>query len=171
MGAASESLDTGTPAVLSPGEPGDQVDEILLNHQREQSELVPVLQRVQERLGYLPEQSLLRIAAYLNIPDSTVFGVATFYALFRLKPSGRRVVRVCRGTACHVKGGARILREVESSLNTRQGETSSDLENTIQTIACFGSCALAPVVVVGERVYGRMTPARVKQILQAPERR
>jgi NADH-quinone oxidoreductase subunit E len=142
-----------------------EVDEILVNYRGEQSELIPILQQVQQKLGYLPEESLQRIADYLKISECTVFGVATFYALFKLTPTGKRVVRVCRGTACHVRGGSRILQEVEKSLGIKQGETSPDMENTVQTIACFGSCALAPVVVVGEKVYGRMTPSKVEQIL------
>lgn len=144
----------------------NQTDEILVNFKREQSELIPLLQRVQERFGYLPEESLRRIAAYLNLAESTIFGVSTFYALFKLVPPGKRVVRVCRGTACHVRGGARILQKVERHLGIKQGETSPDLENSIQTIACFGSCALAPVVVIGDRVYGRMTSSKVEGILR-----
>jgi NADH-quinone oxidoreductase subunit E len=142
-----------------------EVDNVLMNFEREQSELIPVLQEVQQKLGYLPEVALQRVADYLRIPECTVFGVATFYALFKLSPSGKRIVKVCRGTACHVRGGTRILGEVEKRLNIKQGETSSNLDNSIQTIACFGSCALAPVLVVNEKVYGRVTPAKVEKIL------
>jgi NADH:ubiquinone oxidoreductase subunit E len=142
-----------------------QVAEILADFKREQSELIPILQRVQHTLGYLPEESLLKIADYLRLSESTVFGVATFYALFKLTPSGKRVIKVCRGTACHVRGGTRILQRFEQRLGIKQGETSPDFENSIQTIACFGSCALAPVVVIGEKVYGRMTSSKVEKIL------
>ena len=104
-------------------------------------------------------------AKFLKLPESTVFGVSTFYAQFKLTPTGRRLIKVCRGTACHVRGGARILREVEKRLGIKPGETTSDLAYTLETIACFGSCALAPVMVVDKDVYGRMTTARVGQIL------
>ncbi|MCR4393807.1 MAG: NAD(P)H-dependent oxidoreductase subunit E, partial [Dehalococcoidales bacterium] len=89
----------------------------------------------------------------------------TFYALFRLKPSGKNIIRVCRGTACHVRGGARILQEFENRLGIKAGETTPDLEYSLETISCFGSCALAPVVVVNRQVYGRMTPAKVAEVL------
>lgn len=105
------------------------------------------------------------IAKFLQLPESTVYGVSTFYAQFKLVPSGRRTIRVCRGTACHVRGGVRILREVEKRLGIKPGETTEDLEYGLETIACFGSCALAPVTVVDRNVYGRMTTAKVGQIL------
>jgi NADH-quinone oxidoreductase subunit E len=165
MEATKATADTCTCGSIPLTELVRQVDEILAYFKRDQSELIPVLQQVQQKLGYLPEEALQRIARYLNVPECTVFGVATFYALFKLAPTGKRLVRVCRGTACHVRGGARILQEVEKNLGIKQGETSADFENTIQTIACFGSCALAPVVVVGEKVYGRMTPAKVEKVL------
>jgi len=105
----------------------------------------------------------------LRLPESTVYGVATFYAQFKFSPVGRKVVRVCRGTACHVRGAPRILDEIEKHLGILPGETTDDLEYSLETIACFGSCALAPVMVVDENVYGRMTPARVGEILDEPE--
>ena len=109
---------------------------------------------------------MLGIAKFLKVPESTVYGVATFYAQFKLTPSGRTKVRVCRGTACHVRGGARILREVEKRLGINPGESTDDLEYSLETIACFGSCALAPVMVVDKNVYGRMKTAKVGRILE-----
>ena len=106
------------------------------------------------------------IARFLRFPASNVFGVATFYAQVKFTPTGKRIVRVCRGTACHVRGGARILREVEKQLGIKPGETTYDFEYSLETIACFGSCALAPVVVVGKTVYGRMTTKKVAEILR-----
>ena len=106
-----------------------------------------------------------QIARFLRLSESTVFGVATFYAQFKFSPSGRMVVRVCRGTACHVRGGARILREVEKRLGIKPGQSTDDLEYSLETIACFGSCALAPVMVIDQNVYGRMTTTKVGQIL------
>ena len=108
---------------------------------------------------------MLAVAKFLRLPESTVFGVSTFYAQFKLVPSGRRVVRVWRGTACHVRGGARILRDVEKRLGIKPGDTTDNLEYSLETIACFGSCALAPVMVVDRNVYGRMTTTKVGQTL------
>ena len=142
-----------------------ELDQILSHYSGDSSELIPLLQEAQEKFGYLPRETIQRIARFLRLSESTVFGVATFYAQFKLTPTGRRIVRVCRGTACHVRGGARILREVEKELRIKPGETSEDLANTLETIACFGSCALAPVMVVNEGVYGRMTTAKVTQVL------
>jgi NADH-quinone oxidoreductase subunit E len=124
-----------------------------------------MLQEVQERFGYLPEQAMQRIAKFLRLPESTVYGVGTFYAQFKLTPTGKRLVKVCRGTACHVRGATRILNEVEKKLGIKPGETASDLSYSLETIACFGSCALAPVIVVDKNVYGRMTTTKVGQIL------
>jgi len=142
-----------------------QLDELLSSYDRDGSNLIPILQEIQERIGYLPEEAMQKVARFLKLPESVVYGVSTFYAQFKLTPSGRRIVRVCRGTACHVRGGARILREVEKRLGIKQEETTADLEYSLETIACFGSCALAPVAVIDKTVYGRMTPAKVKQIL------
>jgi NADH-quinone oxidoreductase subunit E len=142
-----------------------QVDKVLEKYAGEKSELIPILQQVQQSLGYLPEEAMSRIAQFVNVPECTVYGVATFYAQFKFEPVGRNVVRVCRGTGCYVKGSPRILDEVEKLLSIKDGETTPDMEYTIETVACFGSCALAPVMVVNDRVYGRMTADKVKQIL------
>ena len=144
---------------------GEQLSEILSHYAGQRDELIPILQEAQERFGYLPEEVMSGIAKFLRLSESTVFGVATFYAQFKFSPTGKRIVKVCRGTACHVRGGARILREVEKRLGIKPGETTSDFEYTLETIACFGSCALAPVTVVNKNVYGRMTATKVGQIL------
>jgi len=146
-----------------------QVNEILERYRRERSELIPVLQEVQQRLGYLPEAGLKQIARYINLPESTVFGIATFYAQFKLVPTGRNIIRVCRGTGCYVRGATQILEALERELGIRAGESTSDLEYTLETVACFGSCALAPVLVVNDRVYGRMTAEKAKKILASKE--
>jgi len=143
----------------------EQLNEVLSHYSGQRDELIPILQEAQERLRYLPEDVMKEIARFLRLSESTVFGVATFYAQFKFSPSGRRVVRVCRGTACHVRGAPRILDETEKRLGIRPGETTTDLEYSLETIACFGSCALAPVVVVDDDVYGRMTPTKVGKIL------
>ena len=141
------------------------MSKILSHYSGRRDELIPILQEAQEKFRYLPEDVMVGIAKFLRLSESTVFGVATFYAQFKFSPSGRRVVRVCRGTACHVRGGARILREVEKRLGIKPGQSTGDLEYSLETIACFGSCALAPVMVIDQNVYGRMTTARVVQIL------
>ncbi|MCJ7426247.1 MAG: NADH-quinone oxidoreductase subunit NuoE [Dehalococcoidales bacterium] len=140
-------------------------ERITANCSRDSSNLIPILQEAQGKFGYLPAEAMQKFARFLKLPESTVFGVSTFYAQFKLAPTGRNKITVCRGTACHVRGGVRILREVERQLGIKPGETTNDMENTLETIACFGSCALAPVMVVDKNVYGRMTTTRVAQIL------
>ncbi len=140
-----------------------QLDEILSRYTGESGDLIPILQEAQERFGYLPGEVMQWIAKFLRLPESNVFGVATFYAQFKFTPIGKRIVKVCRGTACHVRGGTRILGEVERQLGIKPGETTNDLEYSLETIACFGSCALAPIVVIDKTVYGRMTTKKVAE--------
>ena len=132
-------------------------------------ELIPILQETQAQFRFLPEEAMYEISRFLRIPESTIYGVSTFYSQFKLKPLGRKIVKICRGTACHVRGGAKILNEVEKRLGIQTGETTEDLEWSLETIACFGSCALAPVMVIDDVVYGRMTTSRVKDILADTE--
>lgn len=143
----------------------EKLKEILSPYNGKKEELIPILQEAQGQFGYLPPEVMLEIAKFLRLPESTVFGVSTFYAQFKFSPTGRKKVRLCRGTACHVRGAPRILEEVEKYLGIKPGETTEDLEYSLETIACFGSCALAPVMVVDDNVYGRMTPKKVSQIL------
>jgi len=142
-----------------------QINEILGSYEGEKASLIPILQEVQQKVGYLPEEGLKQIAKFVDIPESTVFGIATFYAQFKLVPMGRNIIKVCRGTGCYVRGAQRILEALESELGIKAGETTPDLEYTLETVACFGSCALAPVVVLNDKVYGRMTAKKVKKIL------
>ena len=142
----------------------ERLNEILSSYQGKREELIPILQQVQQVFGYLPEPAMRGIAKFLKLPESTVFGVGTFYAQFKLVPSGRKIIRVCRGTACHVRGGDRILREMEKRLGIKPGESTPDLEYSLETVACFGACALAPVMLVNDKVHGRMTKAKVKEI-------
>ena len=143
----------------------EQLDEVFSQFNRDSSNLIPILQVAQERFGYLPEEVMQGIAKFLRLPASSVYGVTTFYAQFKLTPIGKRVVKICRGTACHVRGANQILQEVEKQLGIKPGETTDDLEYSLETIACFGSCALAPVMVVDKTVHGRMTTKRVGEIL------
>lgn len=143
----------------------EQLDKILSQYEGESSNLISILQAAQGRFGYLPKEVMQGVAKFLRLPESTVYGVSTFYAQFKLTPSGKIIVKVCRGTACHVRGGVRILREVEKRLGIKPGETTDDFEYSLETVACFGSCALSPVMVIDKTVYGRMTTAKVGQIL------
>ena len=147
----------------------EELDDILSRHTGDKSELIPILQETQEKFRYLPAETMQEISRFLRIPESAVFGVSTFYAQFKLTPLGKKICKVCRGTACHVRGGTKILEEVEKQLGIKAGETTDDLEYTLESIACFGSCALAPVVVIDKTVYGRVTPAKAKNILAGTE--
>ncbi len=143
----------------------EQLAEILVPYRGERGALIPVLQKVQEELGYLSEEAVEEIAKFLGIPFSEVFGVASFYAQFRFTRCGEHTVKVCQGTACHVRGGARILATVERGLGIQTGGTTEDYRFSLERVACFGSCALAPVMVIDKDVYGRMNTTKAKQIL------
>jgi NADH-quinone oxidoreductase subunit E len=144
----------------------EAVAKVLSSYKGEKAELIPILQHVQQKLGYLPLVVMKNIAAFVKVPESTVFGVATFYAQFKFKPVGRNIIKVCRGTGCYVKGSPRILEEFEKQLGIKDGGTTKDMEYSLETVACFGSCALAPVVVVNDRVYGRMTPEKARELIK-----
>lgn len=128
--------------------------------------LIPLLQKVQKALGYISEKAIFAIGEATGVPSARVFGVLTFYGQFRTQPQGRNVIKVCRGTACHVRGGPQVLRAVEDRLGISSGETTPDGKFTLEQIACFGSCSLAPVMVVNENVYGRLTPDKALQLLE-----
>ena len=145
----------------------ERLNNILSSYKGNQDELIPILQQVQHSLGYLPEQAMKIIAKFLKLPESTIFGVSTFYAQFKLVPAGSNIIRICRGTACHVRGGARVLSEVEKQLGIKPGETTADLAYSLETTACFGACALAPIVVLNDKVHGRMTTQEVQGILDS----
>jgi len=142
----------------------EQLDDILSQYDGEGGDLIPILQEAQERFGYLPGEVMQWIAKFLRLPESNVFGVATFYAQFKFTPTGKRIVKVCRGTACHVRRGARILSEVEKQLGIKPGETTDDLEYSLETVACIGACALAPTMVIGKETHGQMTTKKVGEL-------
>jgi NADH-quinone oxidoreductase subunit E len=154
-----------TGKVTEEASPAAKLDKLLMGFAGEKSELIPILQQVQQDFGYLSDDAMRQIAHFLKVPEGVVYGVATFYAQFKFVPVGRNIVKVCRGTACYVKGSPRILEEIEKLLGIKDGGTTPDMEYSLETIACFGSCALAPVTVVNDRVYGRMTPDKARQIL------
>ncbi len=147
----------------------DKLREVFAHYHGDRQELIPILQETQEQFRYLPAEAMREISKFLHIPESTIYGVSTFYAQFKLTPLGRKIVKICRGTACHVRGGAKILEETEKILGIKAGETTDDLEYTLESIACFGSCALAPVMVIDNNVYGRMATKKVKGVITGTE--
>ena len=143
----------------------DRLPEILEGFDGNPAELIPMLQKVQKALGYLPESALLKIARITRLAPARVYGVATFYAQFRLEPVGKYIVKVCRGTACHVSGSDVILEDIRNHLDVAPGGTTRDRLITLETVACFGCCALAPVIVVNDLVYGLMNAAKTRELL------
>ena len=143
-----------------------KVERALSEFEGKEGELIPVLQRVQEELGYLPEWAMERVARFCGVPPSQVYGVASFYAQFRFSPLGRKRIFVCRGTACHVRGGPQILEELERLLGIKEGETTPDLEYSLETVACMGCCALAPCIMVNGKVIGKLTPKKVRELFK-----
>jgi NADH-quinone oxidoreductase subunit E len=128
--------------------------------------VIPLLQAAQGEFGYVPREAMDGIARTLRLPSAVVQGIATFYAQFRFQPPGRHTVTVCRGTACHVRGSRRLLDDLQALLQVAPQQTTADGTFTLETVACFGSCALAPVLVVDGKVYGRQTPATALQTLR-----
>lgn len=153
----------------SPEERAGEIESLFAEIRKEfkgkAEELIPMLQRVQKRLGYLPEQALLEISRITGLSAAKVYGAATFYAQFRFQPVGKYIIRVCRGTACHVKGSDRLLNTLEEYLQVPPGQITSDGLFTIETVACFGSCALAPVLVINDSVYGSMNRSKALKLL------
>ncbi|RKY03412.1 MAG: NADH-quinone oxidoreductase subunit NuoE [Spirochaetes bacterium] len=144
----------------------NKLEEILSEFKDENWPVIPVLQRVQEEFGYIPKETIEPISKALNLFPSQIQGVATFYAQFYLSPKGRNLIRVCRGTACHVRGGRTILKLVKKYTNIEEGETTEDLKFSLETVACLGACALSPVIMVNKTYFGKMNPRRVELVLK-----
>jgi NADH-quinone oxidoreductase subunit E len=142
-----------------------QTLEILESRSRERGKLIPILQDVQAKFGYLPREAMLEISNFLDIAGSEVYSVATFYNQFRFVPPGKHQVKVCLGTACQIKGGRIILESWQRELDIKEGETTLDREFSLERVACVGCCAMAPVSVVDDGVEGKVSPTRVKGIL------
>lgn len=144
------------------------IDSILDNAQGQRGILIAVLQRIQEKIGYLPEDAMQMIAARMFLSLSHVYGVASFYKHFHFKPRGKKIVKVCMGTACHVRGAKAVLSEMEEKLGIKEGETAPDLSVTLETVGCVGCCALAPVATINDQdLFGELTPKMVDNIIQA----
>ena len=138
---------------------------ILKKYASKRGTLIPVLQETQKIYGYHPREAMIVIADETNTDISQVYGVATFYAQFRFTPVGKHLIRVCHGTACHVSGAERITEVCEEELQIKDGETSGDLQFTLESVACLGCCSLAPVLTVDESTHGRLTDREVRKIL------
>ena len=147
-----------------------RLDSVLIKYRGQEGALIPVLQDAQEIYGYLPEEVLVSVGKRLGIPMSRIYGVVTFYAQFYLSPRGRHTVRVCRGTACYVRGGKSILNVVKETLGVGEGETTEDFMFSLETVACLGTCFLAPVMMVGRNYYGKLIPQRVPSIIRSYEK-
>jgi NADH-quinone oxidoreductase subunit E len=142
-----------------------KLKEIFSRHSTDREELIPILQETQEAFHYLPSAAIQAIAHHLNIPESVIYGVSTFYAQFKLTPQGKKIIRVCWGTACHVRGGLKIKAELEKILGIKAGETTPDGEYTLLSVACIGACALAPSMMIDDEVYAKMTSKKIKEII------
>lgn len=139
--------------------------EILSEFEKEEKYLIPILQKAQEEYGYLPEEVLKEISSVLDLSLSQVYGVVTFYTQFHQKPRGKNIIRVCMGTACHVRGGDAVLEEIQQELGIESGETTDDLKFTLETVACIGACGLAPVIMINDETHGRMNSDKVSEVL------
>ena len=147
-----------------------EIKNILKRFSKKRSNLIPILQKVQHKLGYLPRVAMLEIARHLEIPDIDVYGVVTFYNQFRLNPPGKHSIKVCLGTACHMKGGYITLEAWQRRLGIGPRETTPDREFDLDTVACVGCCVMAPVTVVDDKPQGQVEPTKVDGILLAFER-
>lgn len=145
------------------------LQEILKSYDSSRENLIPILQEVQDRKSYLSPEALREVSEFLGLSENDVYGVATFYAQFRFHPPGKHHIKVCRGTACHVRGSGLILEALTRKIGILPGETTEDREYSLERVACFGSCALAPVVVVDEKVYGRMTTKKTQKLIEGIE--
>lgn len=145
------------------------LDEILDQFKTQKGAVIPILQRAQDVYGYLPKEVLTYIAKKTGIPASQIFGVATFYAQFYLTRRGRHIIKQCDGTACHVRGAAKVVSAVEEKLGIKAGETTPDYKATFEVVYCLGSCGLAPVAVLDDRVVGNLVPEKMIEILDELE--
>ena len=146
--------------------PPDQrlIQQLIDEYAGQKWSLIPLLQRIQDEIGYIPVQSSPEIARALGLFPAQVQGVITFYEQFHTGPRGKNVIKVCRGTACHVRGGKTILKLVKQNLGVEEGETTPDYEYTLETVACIGVCALAPNMVIGTTTYGHLNPKKITQL-------
>lgn len=143
----------------------EDLEKILEDLKREKNGLIPILLEIQKRFGYLPKEGLKKVATFLGLKPIEIWEVATFFNQFRLTPLGKNHIKVCMGTACHLAGGRLVLEAIERELNIKVGETSSDGNFSLERVACIGCCMLAPVMVIKEKIYPKMSPFKVEESL------
>jgi len=141
-----------------------ELNGILLSYQGVESDLIPILQDIQSYFGYLPEELMKEVSRFVGIPESELYGVATFYQQFRFTPIGRKHIIVCEGTACHVKGANKIIENIERHLNIKKGEVTFDLEYSLESVGCLGCCALAPCAMINQEVKSNLTLKDIKKL-------
>lgn len=144
----------------------EKLDQIIADHRTQQGGLMPVLHETQELFGYIPEEAQKKISKELNIPLAEIYGVATFYSRFTLKPRGEHTIGVCLGTACYVKNSQAVFERLQKELKVKPGETTEDNKFTLEATRCLGCCGLAPVMMIGEDVYGKLVPDDIPDILK-----
>ena len=144
----------------------EKVGQVLQKYQHDKSVLVDILHDIQAESGYLPREVLEETSQGLDVPLSRVYSVATFFKAFSLEPRGRHLINVCLGTACHVRGAVKVLEKIEQEMGIKTGETTPDLNFTLETVNCVGACALGPMVIIGEDYHGEMTPDAVSSVLK-----
>jgi len=143
-----------------------KIDDIMKNHSWEESALISILHEIENLYKYLPAWALRHISEKLNIPMIQVYGVASFYDAFHLKPRGKHLIRVCKGTACYLRGATQVSEALEKELGIKEGETTPDQKFSLQSVRCLGACALAPVVLIGERYFDKASPTKLRSVLK-----
>ena len=143
----------------------ERLDKLIENYRGKAGNLIPILQKTQDVYGYIPREAMLKIADETGLNLSDMYGVATFYTQFRLKPVGKNVIKVCHGTACHVQNAGTITEALSESLKVKDGETTADGVFTLESVACLGCCSLAPVMMIGSETYGKLTGKQAVRII------
>jgi NADH-quinone oxidoreductase subunit E len=149
----------------------ESLRQLLEKHESEPGALIPILQEIQESLGYLPEEALVFVSEEVGIPLGKIYGVVTFYSQFYLSPRGKNIIRVCHGTACHIGGAERISEAVSEELGVGEGATTEDGEFTVERVACLGCCSLAPCVMVNDETHARLSPRKIKRMVKKYRKR
>ncbi|MFY9637725.1 MAG: NADH-quinone oxidoreductase subunit NuoE [Methanobacterium sp.] len=146
------------------------LNDILASFSGDKSEIISILQDIQSNMGYLPEQAIIEVSKFTGVPESEIYGVATFYTQFRFLPVGKKHIMVCKGTACHVKGATHIIEGIERHLGIKEGEVTFDLEYSLESVGCLGCCALAPCAMINGEVESNLTLRDVKRIFSRMKR-
>jgi NADH-quinone oxidoreductase subunit E len=155
----NETSDSGSNTVLA------VVDRVAADYEGVRGALIPILQGVQNEIGYVPPEAMERIGERAGVPAASVFGVASFYSQFRLEPVGRHIIRICQGTACHVQGALAVTEAILDELAVEEGGTTADGKFTVEPVACLGCCSLAPVIMIDEDTFGRLTPDGARKVV------